>query len=302
MIRTVTGDIDAPRGPALVHEHLRIDLTSTKGPDTILAEAEEADVIADLRWTVGEHDLCLVGDLSVPGSGREPAVLQRVSRGAGVPVVCATGVYWDPLPPEVSDMSVAALRDMMVGEITKGIAGTEIRCGVIKIGTDGKAPTPGFQRVFEAAARAAQATGAAVITHTTKPDEAEWQMDALERAGADLRRVLISHLGRVDIARLARVARRGVFMGVDQIGFAKGPSYAQYADLVAAACREGLAGQLVLSSDMARRTRLYRAGGTSYGTVFSQFLPLLRERGVLAEQIDTMMTRNPARLFELAYA
>ena len=61
----------------------------------------------------------------------------------------------------------------------------------------------------------------------------------------------------------------------------------------------GLAGQLILSSDMARRTRLRRHGGTSYSTVFTHFLPLLRERGVTSAQIDTMLRDNPARLLGL---
>jgi len=77
------------------------------------------------------------------------------------------------------------------------------------------------------------------------------------------------------------------------------PGYAALVDLVAGACARGLAGQLILSSDMARRTRLHRHGGTSYSTVFTHFLPLLRERGVTAAQIDTMLRDNPARLLGL---
>ncbi|HVY58064.1 MAG TPA: hypothetical protein VHA77_09470 [Xanthobacteraceae bacterium] len=299
MIRTVTGDIEAPQGPVLAHEHLCIDLTSTKGPDTILGPDEEPAIVSDLRRTAGEHGLRLLGELSVPGSGRDVIAVRRISQAANVPVVCATGFYWDPLPPIALEGAVERLRDIMVEEITSGIDGTDIRCGVIKIGTDNPEPNAAFERVFKAAALAAMQTGASIITHTTQVEEADWQMDMLERAGMDLTRVLVSHLGRVDVARLAEVARRGVFMGVDQIGFAKGPSYAQYADLVAAACREGLARHLILSSDMARRTRLHHVGGTSYGTVFTEFLPLLRQRGVPQAEIDTMMQANPVRLFSL---
>ena len=77
------------------------------------------------------------------------------------------------------------------------------------------------------------------ITHTTRADQAEWQMDILERSGLDLRRALISHFNSVDVARLEQIARRNVFMGIDQIGFAKGPGYAALADLVAGACARG---------------------------------------------------------------
>jgi phosphotriesterase-related protein len=298
MIRTVTGDIAGCDGPALVHEHLRIDLTRRLAA-IVIGPADEADVVSDLRRAAAEHGLRMVADLSVIGSGRDVLALRRMSEVSGVAVVCATGFYWDPLPDLVHDASLEDLRDRMVAEIETGVEDTGIRCGVIKVGTDANAPAEAFERVFRAAALAAVATGAAVITHTTRPDQAEWQMDVLERCGLDLGRALISHFNAVDVARLELVARRGVFLGIDQIGFAKGPGYAALADLVAGACARGLAGQLILSSDMARRTRLHRHGGTSYGTVFTHFLPLLRERGVTPDQIDTMLRRNPMRLLSL---
>jgi phosphotriesterase-related protein len=299
MIRTVTGDIAAPGGAVLVHEHLRIDLTS-RLPEIVIGEAEEGDVINDLRKASAEHGLRMVADLSVLGSGRDAMALRRISEAAGVAVVCATGFYWDPLPAAVHAATVDELRERMIAEINTGIDGLEIRAGVIKIGTDRNAPSEAFERVFRAAALAANATGAAVITHTTRPDQAEWQMDVLERSGLDLRRALISHFNSVDATRLEQVGRRKVFMGIDQIGFAKGPRYAQLADLVAAACERGLADQLILSSDMARKARLHRYGGTSYSTVFTQFLPLLRERGVTPAHIDMMMKHNPERLLRIA--
>jgi phosphotriesterase-related protein len=299
MIRTVTGDIATPGGAVLVHEHLQIDLTS-RLPQIVIGPAEEADVIDDLRRAAAEHGLRMVADLSVPGSGRDAIALRRISDAAGVSVVCATGFYWDPLPAAVHAASVDELRERMIAEIESGIDGSNIRAGVIKIGTDANAPTEAFERVFRAAALAARATGTAVITHTTTPDQAEWQMDVLERCGLDPGRALISHFNSVDAARLEQVARRKVFMGIDQIGFAKGPGYAALADLVAAACARGLAGQLILSSDMARKARLHRHGGTSYSTVFTQFLPLLRERGVSAADVDKMLKHNPERLLRMA--
>jgi phosphotriesterase-related protein len=298
MIRTVTGDVAVPGGAVLVHEHLRIDLTGRR-PEIVIGESEEDDVISDLRRARAEHGLRMIADLSVLGSGRDVAALRRISEAAGVAVVCATGFYWDPLPAAVHAASVEELRERMIAEIETGIDGSQVCAGVIKIGTDGNAPTPACERVFRAAALAANATGAAVITHTTRPDQAEWQMDALERYGLDLGRALISHFNKVDVARLEEVGRRNVFMGIDQIGFAKGPSYAQLADLVAAACARGLAGQLILSSDIARKDRLHRYGGTSYGTVFTQLLPLLRERGVTPAHIDMMLKHNPERLLRL---
>ena len=140
MIRTVAGDIAACEGLALVHEHLRIDLTHRLAAIVIGAE-DEADVVADLRQAAAAHGLRLVVDLSVVGSGRDALALRRMNSESGVAVVCATGFYWDPLPEEARQASVEKLRDAMVRDIEAGIDGSGIRCGVIKIGTDASPPT-----------------------------------------------------------------------------------------------------------------------------------------------------------------
>ena len=49
MIRTVSGDVGAIAGRVLAHEHLQIDLSAQKGPNNVIGQAEESDVIADLR-------------------------------------------------------------------------------------------------------------------------------------------------------------------------------------------------------------------------------------------------------------
>jgi phosphotriesterase-related protein len=301
MIRTINGDIDSFGGRVLAHEHLQIDLSERKGPETILGPAHEADITADLAIAVREHGLKAVVDLGADRFGRDPLAYRRIAAGAGLHVVCATGYYWDPIPSYAEDASTDALRTRMVTELTEGIDDTGIRCGVIKIGTDSAPPSAATARIFAAAAQAATATGAAVVTHTTKPEQAWWQIEHLRAGGLDPSRILISHMhlfGTVE--DLVAVGRHGVFMGIDQIGFAKGLGYEKLADLVAGACAEGLVNQLIISSDMARHTRLRRFGGTSYATLFTEFLPRLRTRGVTEAQIDTMMQRNPETLLHFA--
>jgi len=127
LIRTVTGDVAAIAGRILAHEHLQIDLSAQKGPNNVIGQAEESDVIADLRKAKDEQGLAAIVDLSAPGWGRDPVALRRISQQAGVAVVCATGFYWDPFPDIVIKGSVEALRDAMIAEITEGVGATGIR-------------------------------------------------------------------------------------------------------------------------------------------------------------------------------
>src|SRR5262245_22516705 len=98
------------------------------------------------------------------------------------------------------------------------------------------------------------------------------------------------------VSELVEVARAGVFMGVDKVSFPKGPTNVELADLVRDACDKGLERQLILSSDVARRTMLSRYGGRGYPTVFRDFVPMLMERGIPVATIETMLRDNPARM------
>ena len=105
MIRTVSGDVGAIAGRVLGHEHLQIDLSAQKGPNNVIGQVEEPDVIADLRKARDEHGLAAIVDLSAPGWGRDPVALRRISQQAGVAVVCATVLVFVhyPLPWDADD-------------------------------------------------------------------------------------------------------------------------------------------------------------------------------------------------------
>ena len=302
VIRTVTGDIAAVHGRILAHEHLQINLSAQKGPANRIGEAEEQAVIDDLRHAK-EFGLAAITDLSAPDWGRDPLALRRISEQAGVAVVCAAGFYWDPFPAIASNGPAERLREIMISEIEAGVGGSGIRCGVIKVGTNRGEPDAVAERLFGAAVGAASATGAPVITHTSSPDQAAWHVRALERAGMDMSRVVISHMGAAaGVAELVELARSGVFMGVDKVSFPKGPTNDQLADLVRDACANGLERQIILSSDIARKTLLRRYGGRGYSTVLADFVPMLLERGVSPTQIETMLHDNPLRLLTFSNA
>ncbi len=300
MIRTVTGDLDTIDGPILAHEHLQIDLCCQKGPEVVLGPADQEEVANDLVQAMS-HGLQAVVDLSVFGSGRNAEVLRKISLQAQLPVICAAGFYWDPTPQIVLDSSVEFLRDRMIDDVTIGVDGSEIRAGIIKIGTD-REISPAAEKLFIAAALASIATGAAVVTHTSAVAQAAWHVATLTAAGMDPSRILISHMGAArSVEDLITLGRSGVSMGIDKVGFIARRSNAELADLVAQACAVGLENQIILSSDVARRDRLLRRGGSSYSAVFVDFYPMLIERGVSQAKIDRMMCHNPHTLLHFVH-
>jgi phosphotriesterase-related protein len=97
--------------------------------------------------------------------------------------------------------------------------GTDVRAGVIKVGSSLDRVTELEHRVIRAAAAAQRETGAPITTHTTAGTAAIQQVRALEAAEADRSHVGVGHLDRrlVWDDHLA-LARTGVFLGYDCVG------------------------------------------------------------------------------------
>src|SRR2546426_6427515 len=174
-----------------------------------------------------------------------------------------------------------------------------LRTGVIgEIGTDRYWITPAEERVFRAAARAQRKTGVAIVTHTTHFGELALEQIALLREeGVPPERISISHLGdRLDPEPLLAVARQGVYLSIDNIGYV-GDGYPEdgvRARNVRMLIHEGHVEQILLSGDVCQKTHLHAYGGKGYDHVPVRFLPLLREHGISEEQIHKMTVLDPA--------
>ena len=59
---------------------------------------------------------------------------------------------------------------------------------------------------------------------------------------------------------------------------------------------EGYVDQIIMSHDICCKTRRVRYGGWGYAHILNYVVPMMRQRGITQEQIDTMMVSNPRRL------
>jgi phosphotriesterase-related protein len=304
-IVTVTGPIAAAEaGYTLSHEHVLCDLWRLAPSYENILDDQSLAIreLAEYRQSGGT---CLV-DATSCGLGRNPAALRRISEDSGIHIVMGSGWYREQVYPAlVYERDTNALAAMIVEEVTRGVDGTGIRAGIIgEIGTERYCITPAQERVFRAAARAQRRTGACIMTHTTHFGELALEQIALLREeGVDPGRIVISHLGdRHDPTRLLEIARQGVYLSIDNIGYT-GSGYppddirARNVCLVAA---EGHLGQVVLGGDVCQKTHLKAYGGKGYAHVIQRFLPLLRGQGLSAEAIHQMTVVNPARMLNIA--
>jgi predicted metal-dependent phosphotriesterase family hydrolase len=300
LVRTVTGDV-APEalGPTYAHEHL---LTRPMGeqvrddPDLVLDDEQRAAV--ELRTFVQAGGRALV-EASTVELGRNPAGLRRLARRTGVHVVAATGhvceQYWRGAL-DVEAKGEQELLDGFVRDLTVGMDGTDIRAGVIKVGSSLDRVTDPEARVIRAAAAAQRETGAPITTHTTAGTAAMAQVQTLERAGADLSHVCVGHLDRrlVWEDHLA-LARTGVFLGYDCVGKEQYQPDAERVRFILQLVAAGHGRQVLLAGDMARRRYLGAwGGGPGYRFILLEFLPRLRAAGLEDAAAQALVMANPA--------
>lgn len=334
-VQTVTGPV-APNalGLTLLHEHLLCDLSlperRASTPDLAIPLSERFAIDYRPMDHPGNHRLDdralmtaelevfraagggTVVELTTGGIGPDPEGLAAISRASGVHVVLGAGHYViDYATPDVVAMSVEALTDEMLGQLREGAWGTDVRCGLIgEIGCSW--PLHPFERrCLEAAARSQAATGAAINVHPGRhPDAPHEILDVLERAGADLTRVVISHMDRTypDGEGIVALARRGCVVEWDFFGIEHSNYWMAPIDLpndwmrirqIARLFEAGLGERVAISHDICTRSRLKANGGHGYAHIPRNVTQLMRDRGFGDAELRLMLVETPRRLLTL---
>ncbi len=300
---TVRGPVPVGElGITQTHEHVWLNAYAHYKDYRFVLEDEET-MIAELGEFRKRGGRSLV-EVTTPEIGRDPEALRAISQGSGVNIIMGCGWYREfAYPPEVAERTSREQAEDLISEIENGVGDTGIRPGIIgEIGTGVGHILPAEERVFRAAALAQQHTGLAITTHTTRWGTlALEQVAMLEEFGADLTRVIIGHLGdRIGVRHLLPIAERGVYVEVDNIGYADYQPEWVRADNVAALVAEGFVRQILLSQDICLLSHLKYQGGNGYGYLLETFVPLLRERGVSDGDIHTILVKNPARALGVA--
>jgi predicted metal-dependent phosphotriesterase family hydrolase len=350
-IQTVLGPV-APEeaGRILHHEHL---LSLTPGPwlsggrhdcDQIAPRSgvDPTDLVAandQVERAVGalsrlrDVGIGTVVDLSPYGvvgrddDGGNVVLLQEVSRRTGLHIVAGSSVYLESLSPRWTvEADLDQMTQRFIADATLGIAGTEVRIGILGEQATGLGViSPHEEKCLRAAARAHVATGLALSTHTTHGTMALEQLELLREEGADLERVLIGHMDtRPDFDYVRRVADSGVHIAFDTVGkqfwdFRVGPLPTRMpegeftkdayfradvtrAERIARLVADGHEDQLLLAQDLTG-SEVYlnpdTHGQWGYTYLSGPFTGLLREHGVTEAQVDKMLRANPLKLLTL---
>lgn len=337
-IQTVLGLIAPDElGPALMHEHLLIDLVPPRLAEDADHDPVEIDVcncwkinygqLPSLKnYRLDQKDVAIeelaelraagggaIVDLTTGGLKPDPEGLAQIARDTGVHVVMGCGHYvHEYQDPANAHRSVDDFAGEMIGQITEGAWGTQVRAGIIgEIGC--QSPwTDQEKRVVHGALLAQQETGAALNLHPGRhPDQPQELVDTIRRLGFPVERVIVSHIDRTifDDARLLRLADSGCVIEFDLFGWEQSaypmsdidmPNDGARLRMVRSLFDHGHGDRVLISHDICTRTRLGRYGGHGYQHIFANIVPRMLRRGFTQDEVDTLLTRNPRRLLTFA--
>lgn len=337
-VTTVTGSITREQlGVVTTHEHVLLDLTAfyqalpvdgIDDPATQKVEMWNLGVLSRDCYALKDNLLldsealavkelgCFkkaggntVVDASLPGIGRDPAALRRISEQTGLNIIMGTGFYVGQTHPgELDTMTERQIADLMVNELTVGVdgvcAGYIGEIGISEIFDDKE------RRVLRAAAMASLDTGAAINVHinpwTTNGLEAA---DILLRAGVAPEKICISHIdveNREDY--IFALLEKGVYVEFDNFGKeyyirreVRNSGYGLFVHdtdrvtLLKKLLDAGYGRQILLSCDVCLKNLLHTYGGWGYDHVLTNIVPMMEDEGITDEQIQMLLVENPAQ-------
>ena len=337
-VTSVTGPITPEQlGVVTTHEHVLLDLTAfyqalpvdgIDDPATQKVEIWNLGILSRDCYALKDNLLLdsealavkelnyfkkaggnTVVDASLPGIGRDPAALKRISEETGLNIIMGTGFYVGQThPKELDEMTERQIADLMVAELNEGIDG--VRAGYIgEIGIseifDDKE-----RRVLRAAAMASMDTGAAINVHinpwTTNGLEAA---DILLKAGVAPGKICISH---IDVENreeyIFALLEKGVYVEFDNFGKeyyirreVRNSGYGLFVHdtdrvtLMKKLLDAGYGKQILLSCDVCLKNLLHTYGGWGYDHLLTNIVPMMEDEGITDEQIHMLLVENPAR-------
>lgn len=304
------GSVMSVRGPiapselgiTLAHEHAMVDfrpLDTAEGAGYDPSEVVET-VLPHLT-RIRELGVQTFVDATPAYLGRDPVVLRALSERSGLHILTNTGYYGARndafLPEHAFEESAETLAERWILEWREGIGGTSVRPGFVKIGVDPGSLSDMDATLIRAAAITHRETGLTIASHTGSAEAALEQIDVLREEGVDPSAWIWVHAHvEEDLDAHVQVARRGAWVELDGIG----PNRIdRHVELVQNMMRHRLLGRVLVSQDAGWYSVGENGGGDfrGYETLFTDFVPALREAGVSDQEVGRLLRINPAEAF-----
>lgn len=300
-IRTVLGDISPEKfGLALAHEHIMCDFI---GADKASRERYNPNEVFDvmLPYLKEIQELGVTGfvDCTPAFMARDGQLLASLSEASGIHILTNTGLYKEPyLPKYAFEHSADQLMDIWTSEFKKGIEGTSVKAGFIKIAVNPGPIIPIQEKVVRAAARCSLSTGAAIACHTASGIAATHLLKTVDDEGLNPDRLIVVHCDAEEDSRYhLEIAHHGAWVEYDAL---REENAEKTLALTRLMVQNGFEDHILLSQDAGWYNVGEKEGGNirGYAYLIRDFVPML-EQDLSHELVSKILVKNPARAFQI---
>ncbi len=307
-VRTVLGDVNAETlGICQCHEHIFIEKCKSYEVSPVLLMEDYAKSLAELKMYKAAGGGALV-DAQPNFSGRIAENLKKASEESGVQIIASTGfhkiIFYDKDSYVFTD-SQEAIAEFYIKELTVGMLSSvksglnrlNAKAGIIKTAVDsiGIYKDPVYKKLFEAAAEAAKETGSPILCHTEQGSSGTEIIDFFTERGVSANKIILCHLDRADYNTDNHIEclKKGAYLEYDTINRLKYHDDNTEAELILKICAQGYEKQILLGLDTTNARLKNYGGDMGLDYILNNFSPFLREKGIIQEQIDLMLIKNP---------
>jgi phosphotriesterase-related protein len=305
MIMTVNGPVSASKmGISLIHEHILVDFIG-------------AESISEKKWdrtAVIKKVLPHLVQIKAMGCetfiectpaflGRDPLLLKDLSDSSGLNIVTNTGFYGARnnlfIPSSALTETPDQLAVKWITEWEKGIEGTGIKPGFIKIGVDNGNLSEMHKKLITAAARTHLKTGLVIASHTGSAIPAFEQIAILQNEGVSPEAFIWVHAqSEKDSRNHLIAARSGAWIGFDGLN---NNNVEEYVKMIKNLKENNLLNKILISHDAGWYDPEKVNGGEfrGYTTLFEKLIPKLVKEKFSKKEINQLLIQNPSKAFEI---
>lgn len=304
-IITVNGAVrPSQMGKTLIHEHMLVDFI---GADKISFDRwnreEVVKVVLPYLLEVKKQGIKTILDCTPAFLGRDVLLLRLLAQKSGLQILTNTGYYGAVdnkyLPTWAFTETAEELTDRWTAEFEKGIDGTDVKPGFIKIGVNPGHLSELHRKLIRAAGLTHLRTGLTICSHTGPAVAAFEELEELQRVGVHPSAFVWVHAQNESNKNLyTKVAQMGTWVSLDGIGWGDWENYAVWIDLMKS---NKLMHRVLISHDAGWYKPDEVNGGNFVGftAIFEKLFPILSQKGFNQKDADQLLIFNPAEAFKI---
>ncbi|MEU2969242.1 phosphotriesterase [Streptomyces ardesiacus] len=316
-VNTVLGPVPAAElGVVSVHEALLSVVPGAEHAyDITFDRAEIFETLAAKLNDFKAHGGGTIVDSTGMFHGRDVRLYETLTRATGVHIVASTGqgpedmlggYFLTPQTNPPTPWPAEKFADLFTKEVTEGMAVPRVErrgaAGLVATAATRTGMTATDESLFRGAARTALATGVPVSIRYGKDALHDLDVVLDEKLPAD--RVVVGGLDRKDAVAAGtplEVARRGAYVALDHVGTQDEDHVtdAERIALVMELAEAGLTGRVLLSAGATGVAKGHPGNELPYSHVLSDFVPLLKAKGLGEDDVRRIVVGNPRDLLSV---